>query len=206
MEHFSIQDWIDFARQTEMPERAKAMQKHLDEGCVRCSKNVGVWRQIVEFAKQEPNQQPPESSVHVVKASFALRKIRSLETGRVELAKLVFDSALAAAASGFRGSAASARQLLYKSGSVCIDMYIQPKPGSESMVLTGQLMDSMMPTHGISGVPVSLLCDGNTLSRKQTNDFGEFDFGFEAPHDVQLAFGLDNNCRTLVVPVPDTAA
>ena len=74
------------------------------------------------------------------------------------------------------------------------------------MVLTGQLMDSMMPTHGISGVPVSLLCDGNTLSRKQTNDFGEFDFGFEAPHDVQLAFGLDNNCRTLVVPVPDTAA
>ena len=206
MEHFSTQDWIDFARQTKEPERAKAMQEHLHEGCVECSKNVAVWRRIVKFAQEEPNQQPPESSLHVAKASFAVGKIATVGAGKVEFATLVFDSAQSVIVGGFRGSAASARQLLYKSGSVCVDMYIQPKPGSESMILTGQLMDTMKPTQGIGGVLVSLMCGGNTLSHKETNTFGEFDFGLEAPHDVRLAFELDNDCRTLVVPVPDRTA
>jgi hypothetical protein len=69
------------------------------------------------------------------------------------------------------------------------------------MVLIGQLMDSTKPTRGLGGVLVRLMCGGNTLSNKETNNFGEFDFGFEAPHDVQLAIGLDD-CRTLLVQVP----
>jgi hypothetical protein len=206
MKHFSMLEWIDFARQTGEPERANAMQEHLDQGCIRCSKNVAVWRRIVNFATEELKQEPAGSSLHLVKASFALRKIAAFETGNVELAMLVSDSAQSAAAGGFRGATASPRQLLYKSGTVCIDMYIQPRPGSESIVLTGQLMDSMKPNQGIGGVSVSLVSGGNTVSHKETNNFGEFDFGLESPRDVQLAFGLDNNCRTLVVPVPDRTA
>jgi hypothetical protein len=129
-----------------------------------------------------------------------------LDNSHVERATLVFDSAQTPVADGFRGSIANARQMLFKSGSVCVDMYIQPKPGSESMIVTGQLMDSMLPAHGIGDVSVILICDGKMVSRKKTNAFGEFDFGFEGPQDVQLAFGLNHNCRTLVVSVPGATA
>jgi hypothetical protein len=101
-----------------------------------------------------------------------------------------------------RSGHATARQLLYKSGSVCIDMRMQPTPGSESIVLIGQLLDSMSPGQGMGGVSVSLMSKGDTVSRKKTNDAGEFDFGLEPLRDVQLVFGIGDS-RTIVVSVPE---
>jgi hypothetical protein len=122
--------------------------------------------------------------------------------GKLELARLLFDSALQPIAAGVRGSTAVVRQLLYRSGSVCIDMRMQPKLGSDSVVLMGQLLDSAKPAHGISGVPVSLLSKGDTVSRDKTNEVGEFDFGIDALSQMQLVFGMGDS-RTIVVPVPD---
>jgi hypothetical protein len=120
----------------------------------------------------------------------------------LEVATLVFDSSQAPLTAGIRGATARPRQLLYKSGSLCIDMRMQPKPGTDSMVLIGQLLDSAQPTLGISDVPVSLVCEGDTVARKRTNTFGEFDFGFESLHHSQLIFGIGKR-RTIVVPVPE---
>jgi len=197
-----MQDWIDFARQTKERGQTIAMQRHLDEGCSKCWKNREIWRRVVEVANKESRYGPPEPSIRVVRASFALRKVIPFPAGNLELARLVFDSAQQALAAGVRGGYASARQLLYKSGSVCIDMRMQPKPGSGSVLLIGQLLDSTRPTHGIGDVPVSLLSEGDALSHKKTNDVGEFDFGFEGLRHVQLVFGIGER-RTLVVPVPD---
>jgi hypothetical protein len=202
MKHFSMQDWVDFARQVKDEELTGAMQRHLDEGCAKCLKNLEIWRHLVKFANKEGRYAPPESAVRMVKASFAARQIMSPRTEKFELATLVFDSSQVAVAAGVRGGYVSARQLLYKSGSVCIDMRVQPKPGSDSVVLMGQLLDSARPAHGIGDVPVSLLCEGDTLSRKKTNQVGEFDFGFGALRDVQLVFGI-GEARLLVVPVPN---
>jgi hypothetical protein len=202
MEHFAMHDWIDFVREAIEPLQAAGMQRHLDEGCVECFKNLALWRPLVQFAKQEINQQPPESVVRLVKASFGMQRLAVAEGGEISIATLVFDSARQALAMGVRNTAPCARQLLFRSGSFCIDMRIQPRPGSDDVVLVGQLMDSLQPSRGISGVPVRLLRAGDTVSRKKTDDFGEFDFGFETPHDVQLAFGLKNH-RTLLVAVPD---
>jgi hypothetical protein len=205
MKHFSMQDWIDFARQTKERSQAIAMQRHLDEGCTKCLKNLEAWRQVVDFANKEIAYAPPESSVRNVKASFALCKVTSLPAASFELARLVFDSAQEVVAAGVRGAFVSARQLLYKSGNLCIDMRMQPKPGSDSIVLFGQLLDSTTPAHGIGDVTVSLLSEGDMVSRKKTNDVGEFDFGFGALRHVQLVFGIGGR-RALVVPVPDPEA
>jgi len=202
MKHFSMQDCVDFVRWVKDEEETVAMQKHLDEGCTKCLKNLEIWRHILKFANKESQYAPPESSVRIVEASFAMRGLLSARTEKFELATLVFDSSKVALAAGVRGGYASARQLLYKSGSVCIDMHMQPKPGSESVVLMGQLLDSTRPAHGIGDVPVSLLCEGDTLSRKTTNQVGEFEFGFGAVRDVQLVFGIGES-RLLVVPVPN---
>ena len=146
---------------------------------------------------------PPESSIRAVKAGFRMRKVVPFPSGKLDLAILQFDSAQQPLVAGVRGGGqSSARQLLYKSGTVCIDMRLQPTPGTESMVLIGQLLDSTNPGHGISGIPVSLLSKGDTVSRKQTNQDGEFDFGLESVNDMQLVFGIGNR-RTIVVTVPE---
>ncbi len=156
----------------------------------------------MQLANREKSYEPPAWAVLAVKASFGARKGIPSRQGTLELAKLLFDSALQPAMAGVRGTASISRQLLYKSGSVCIDMRMQPKPGSDSMVLMGQLMDSAKPNQGMSGIAVSLLCKGDTVSRGRTNDVGEFDFGMTAHSQLQLVFGIGDR-RTIVVPVPD---
>jgi len=155
----------------------------------------------MEQAKQLKAVEPPESSVSAVRASFRLRNVVPFPSGKLDLAVLQFDSLLQPLAVGVRSGHNSARQLLYKSGSVCIDMRMQPTPGSESIVLIGQLLDSMDPGHGIGGIPVSLLSKGDTVSRKQTNQDGEFNFDLDSIPDMQLVFGVSDN-RTIVVAVP----
>ena len=202
MTHFSMQDCVDFARGVMEAEGIAKMQQHLKEGCSKCLKNIEIWRHVMKFAKKEAQYTPPDSSIRLVEASFAMRQLMSGGTQKFELATLVFDSSKVVTLAGVRGGYAPARQLLYKSGSVCIDMQMQPKPGSDSVVLMGQLLDSSRPAHGIGDVPVSLLCEGDTLSRKTTNQVGEFEFGFGAVRDVQLVFGIGES-RLLVVPVPN---
>ncbi len=156
----------------------------------------------MNFAIREHSCEPPAWAVRAVNASFAVSKLM-LKPGKLEIAKLLFDSALQPVAAGLRGTTAVARQLLYKSGSVCIDMRMQPKPGSDSVVPIGQLLDSAKPDHGISGIPVSLLSRGETVLRRKTNDVGEFDFGIAVLSQMQLVFGIGKG-QTIVVSVPDS--
>jgi len=156
----------------------------------------------VDIAKIQNTWEPPAWAVRAVNASFAMRKVAPFPTG-MELASLLFDSAMEPIAAGIRGSSAVVRQLLYKSGTVCIDMRMQPKPGSDAMVLMGQIHDSTKPDHGVGGVPVSLLSEGDTVSLGKTNEVGEFDFGITALDHLQLVFGIGGS-RTIIVPVPDS--
>ncbi|HSS97803.1 MAG TPA: hypothetical protein VLK33_12270 [Terriglobales bacterium] len=120
----------------------------------------------------------------------------------VAVAELIFDSATQAGATeGTRGTAPIARQLLFQAGTLCIDMCVQPKPGSDAVVLIGQLLDSRHPDHGIKDIPVQLLCEGTAISNIKTNEVGEFEFGIECPQDLQLSFGITGR-RKLVVPLP----
>jgi hypothetical protein len=122
-----------------------------------------------------------------------------------EVAELVFDSARHPAVAGVRASNVQARQLLYRLGTVCVDVCMQPELGSQEVMMVGQLMDSQKPSHGIGDIPVSLLCRENPVSQNITNAVGEFCFGFRTLHGAQLVFDMSEN-KTLVVPVPDTEA
>jgi hypothetical protein len=203
MEHFPTEQWIDFVRE-KGPKKRKEMQRHIDEQCPQCSKSMNAWRVVMAQVQQSNRTTPPQASVRAVKAGFALRNVVAFPSGKLDLATLQFDSDQQPLAAGMRSGSASARQLLYRSGSVCIDMRMEPTPRSESIVLVGQILDSMNPSHGLGGVPVSLLSKGDTVSRKRTNDNGEFDFGLELGRDMQLVFGIERT-RTIVVAVPETS-
>jgi hypothetical protein len=201
MKHFSMENWIDFVRQTQDEFQTVLMQRHLDERCARCLEIVEIWRRVVNFASQENRCTPPESAVRLVQASFSFHKMLQFPAEGLQLAKMVFDSAQQPSAAGVRGSSTPARQLLYRSGNVCIDLQIQPRLGSGSVVLIGQVLDIATPAYGMGDVSVTLLCGGDLISRKKTNDLGEFDFRFEMLQQVQLVIGIDTN-RKVVVPVP----
>jgi hypothetical protein len=152
------------------------------------------------FAKNQNALAAPESAGRQAKSGFLAHQL-NFKRGETDVALLIFDSALQPLIEGVRGSAA-VRQMLFKSGSIFIDMQIQPTPGSDSRVLIGQLHDSAKPDHGIGGVPVSLFLEGGTVSRNETNQAGEFDFGIHALGKLHLVFGIGDS-RTLIVPVPD---
>lgn len=202
MEHFSAANWVDFVRKIAKPAIMSEMQQHLDEACASCSISLQLWRMVMKQAKQGAQAEPRESSLRAVKAGFRLRKIVRFPSGRLDLARMTFDSDRQPLVAGVRGAHTVARQLLYMSGTICIDMRMQPTPGSELIVLIGQLLDTTNPGHGIGGVPVRLLSKGDTLSSKQTNQDGEFDFGLASGDDVQLVFGMGES-RTIVVAVPE---
>jgi hypothetical protein len=202
MEHFANHDWVDFVNGYTDPSTTEMMRLHLDQDCPACVKSMQLWRLVMKRSNKAIHVEPPETPVQAVKASFAVRKVVAFPSGRLDLAVLQFDSSWQPLAVGMRSGHTSARQLLYKSGSVCIDMRMQPTPGSESIVLIGQLLDAMRPGHGIGGVSVRLLSNGDTLSCKQTNDVGEFDFGLEPVRDMQLVFRIGEN-RAIVVAVPE---
>jgi hypothetical protein len=80
-------------------------------------------------------------------------------------------------------------------------MRLEPKPGSNYVVLVGQLIDAKKPLQGYDAVPVSLLSEGDKLSETKTNQFGEFHFGFESVKHMQLFFGMERSA--VVVPLPE---
>lgn len=155
----------------------------------------------MQLAKQSRKPQQ-ESFSGSRKCRPRARRAAELVIGRTQVAKLVYDSSQALV-SGVRGLAC-ARQLLYTSGSVRIDLQVEPKLGSGSVVVVGQLLDQLRPTQRVGNIPVSLFSRGNPVSSTKTNDFGEFDFAFDAPDDVHISFGLEKE-KTLVVPLPDAS-
>jgi hypothetical protein len=130
---------------------------------------------------------------------------QSLHSEKLRVAELISDSAQPSAVTGVRASNAQARQLLYRMGSLCVDVCMQPELGSLQIMLVGQLLDSQEPGHGLGDIPVSLLCEDIPISQNRTNAVGEFCFGFRALHDAQLVFGIGED-KILIVPVPDTDA
>jgi hypothetical protein len=150
---------------------------------------------------QEESHVRPESLVPEAKASSAIGDRLPFSKFKIDEARLVFDSTRQTSGAAVRSGAVSARQLLYKSGSVCIDMHIQPKLGSISALVTGQLLDSKRHNRAMRDIPVSLIYEGDTISHKKTNAVGEFDFGVDTLRHLQLAFGISKR-RMVMVVVP----
>lgn len=202
MTHFSLTEWADFVRDVASPEMQTSMRTHLDEGCLECLKTAEIWRAVMDFARHEKTYASPARDMHIVETYFAPVPLASSAPEGIAIAQLTFDSFQQVGLAGMRGASSSVpRQLLYKCGTLCIDMRLEPKPGSNYVVLVGQLIDAKKPLKGFGDVPVSLLSHGDTLSETTTNKFGEFHLGFESVKQMQLFFGIEQ--KALVVPLPE---
>jgi hypothetical protein len=193
MKHFSTEEWVDFVNQVIASNQREAMQKHLATGCKRCMETVSLWQKISKTAAAEASYQPSADTVRLAKASYLTTRLNTMQKEPRNLIEVLFDSFLQPAVAGARSVVIGTRQMLYRADPYQIDIQIEPKPGSNRLVITGQLLDLSHP--GVIGRDIQV-----TLSNHRghsviaaTNQFGEFSGEIENSGDLELSIPGDSD-------------
>lgn len=186
MKHFSTEEWIDFVNQLTTSERREDMQQHLAAGCTLCQKTVSLWQKVSVTAATEASYQPSGGSVRLAKAAFATSGLAHPRT-KQGIIEILFDNFAQPALAGTRSVVIGTRQMLYRADPYQIDIQIEPRVGSNRLVVTGQLLDVSYP--GVIGRDVQVTMSnrrGNTVVAL-TNKFGEFSGEIEDSGDLELS-------------------
>src|SRR5690348_6721219 len=130
---------------------------------------------------------PADQIVLSVKASIAIQK----GTRNGTTSELLFDSMAQPLPPGARASVVSGRQLLYRIGSVYVDLEIDRNDNSQRVAMVGQMLDSARPGRPLAGIPVALYEKRRNVARTVSNDNGEFRLEFELKKDLTLALSMD---------------
>ena len=174
MKHYSSQEWADFARNVVGKEQRDGMQRHLERGCTKCTKDLGLWQRVRDTARRLAPSHPPDSVVRSVKGMYGIHGLGRARSAKTTIAQLIFDSLRSPLPAGVRAASAAPRQLLYEAGNHRIDMRFEPRVDSEKVSLVGQILDSTNPEKGVDALPVVLLKGDQIVSECWTNQFGEF--------------------------------
>jgi len=188
MKHFTTEKWIDFVNEALSPKELKEMEKHLKEGCKRCLEAVSMWQRVQKSAVAEKNYQPPADTVRVVKAAFAAAGLKGQRKESRSRISVLFDSFLRPVVEGARSAATDSRQMLYRADPFQIDLQIEAKPGSNDLMVTGQLLDLSNPGIAGKGVPVTLSNLRGHVVHAVSNQNGEFIAEIKNSGDLQITF------------------
>lgn len=167
-----------------------AMQKHIDDGCQQCAATLRTWESVLSVAEKENTLTPPADVVRVVK-SFAATPEASHGV------RLVFDSNMQPATAGIRGSI-SARQLLYQTDNYYVDLRLEPRRESDRACLVGQVMNRSGKDWVARGIAVRLKTGNLPVAETTANQFGEFQFDFEAATDLCISIMQDQDTEVVL--------
>ena len=207
MRHYTLAEWVDFARNVVEGSVKKRMQSHLDTGCARCSRELSLWQRFHRVAQRTSGAQPSQDALRVVRSAFAARRpaksdVRLAHSAIVEL---LFDSFRTPALAGVRSAANRSRQLLYGTASYRIDVRIEPQIDSDKVVLIGQVLNSTDPHERLSEVPVTLWKGRKALAASVTNHQGEFQLECEMDSGFRLMLTLPGQ-REVSLPLIEPTA
>ena len=183
VKHFDDAAWSDFVRKVVPSEAALEMQRHVDAGCQQCQAVVATWTGVYSVANKEAAYTPPADAVRIVTSQF-IEFARQRE--KRQWARLVFDSSLQPLAAGLRG-AVSARQFLYETDELYVDLRIEPHKEAARLFLVGQILNRGQGRHRAQEIPVQLLKGNLAIAGTATNQFGEFQLEFDPGQDLCLA-------------------
>jgi len=198
MEHFAAEEWVDFAREVGANEKQQAMEKHLNSGCEACRAALNFWTDTTRNASQEASYEPPSYILRNVKAMSALYLSLPGGSSSVGLARLIMDSSWHEAAAGVRSAGALPSQLLYKFGTMNIDLRIEQIPASRRISIIGQVLDVSTKRLMIADAQVVPLYERGDAQITTTNEFGEFELECESVSNMYLAVRLDKRMEIWV--------
>jgi hypothetical protein len=201
MKHYSLEKWVDFARDVIREDEKAKMQSHLNTGCAECSKELNLWRRLQQVAQRESAYEPADGAVRTVNALFANRRKDRGRYAKSGAVALLFDSFRSPLAAGVRSAAGStSRQLLYGADNYRIDVRIEPQMDRERAVLIGQVLNSADPDEHLSHVPVALWKGKKMLAECVTSQFGEFQMDCDLEGGFRLLVELPGQ-REISLPL-----
>jgi hypothetical protein len=198
MKHFTTEECIDFVNQVISSSKKDELQKHLEQGCKRCSRTVLRWQRVGRIAKAEAELEPPPDAVRIAKASYAAANLGRKRGLAGTLAELLFDSFLQPAVEGSRSFGTESRQMLYRADPYQVDLQIEAKPDGRALVVTGQLRDYRHPDDACRNVPVMISNLRGPVIQTLTNQHGEFREEIKYSGDVELVFTGSNNKPVII--------
>lgn len=204
-EHFTEEDWFDFAHQQAAPSLRASLERHLEKGCSRCSQTVRLWSVVLDVADRQAAYRPPDEALRQLRGLFALRRPKGLLERVAAKAALVFDSFREPQAIGVRAAGPSPRQLLYKAGRYAIRLRLETAPDSERLSIVGQLVNEHQSPAAVQDIAVLALKGRKTLDRTLTNHLGEFVLEPDAAENLRLCVGVAEIGTFTVEPRPATA-
>jgi hypothetical protein len=188
MKHFSTEEWVDFVNQVITTNQRDAMQRHLAT-CGACKQTVALWQKVHDQALAEAAYQPDLNTVRLAKAVFASssRAAAPQQKSTGNAIELLFDSFRQPALAGARSVVIGTRQMLYRADPYQIDIQIEPKPGTNRLVITGQLLEIGSSVLTATGIRVTLSNHRGNSVIVTTNEFGEFSAELENSGDLELS-------------------
>jgi len=187
MKHIPQRSLAEFVRKSLPYVEVARVQEHIAR-CTECRDLADIFQRVVRTGTNEPAYEPPEGIVRAVKAYFQAERQRVAEPAGIF--ELLFDSFAQPVAAGTRASVASARQLLYRIGSVYVDMRVDSETNSDRAALVGQMLDSAHPGRPVAGVPVILMDGKKSLVSTISNNNGEFHLEFLLKNNLRLSVAV----------------
>jgi hypothetical protein len=195
MVHFSGETWADFVRGVGACEATRELEEHLASSCPECKTAISLWGRLASLAAREGDYAPPKNLVCLVKLQFASKQ--AAEPQGWMIAQMIFDSATQPLPLGVRSGAASARQLVYESEGLTVDLRFERKQHSNTISAAGQVLDKEAPLSWLGNVAIVLWTDkGQMVTKTLANDYGEFRFEFEHQDELRISI-ITANRRTL---------
>jgi hypothetical protein len=203
MRHYSLERWVDFARNVIDEDEKKKMQSHLDGGCSQCSKELSMWQRLQRFTRRDATYSPPAGAVRIASARLATENTRGSRHSRPRIASVLFDGSSSPLAFGVR-STQNAKQVLYGAGTYRIDVRMEPQMDSDKVILIGQVLNSADPDARLSDIPVTLSKGRKVLAQSTTSQFGEFQIEWHLDAGFRLAVMLPGR-NEVTLPLIDPA-
>jgi hypothetical protein len=196
MGHFSEQAWVDFVRGFEQAERPQ-MELHLTRACSDCTQIHDTWKRVNTATMRESLYSVPASVVRLIKLEFA-----STQSGEIKppvFANLTFDTFAKPVLAGIRSAAASARQMLYETEGLAVDLRFDRSPASKFVRATGQILGKREPYAAVAEATVMLWTSkGLPITETKTNAFGEFNLEFEPQNGLRLSIDTHSEATVRV--------
>jgi hypothetical protein len=198
--HYSSEQWADYVRGATPARQSAEMERHLDAGCAKCRRAGATWKTVLKLARREAGYRPPDRAIRLAKSYFAMRRIEEKQSIVPNVARLVFDSFRQPQLAGVRSLAPAPRHYVYQSGSLLVDVWMDPAKESIPAILTGQVLDQSSPAKAVEEMLVKLRSGGADLAATSTNQFGEFHFVLTpaARADINLTIGESDRTAVLI--------
>ena len=203
LRHFDITEWADYVRKLSSPEQMREMDVHLQDGCVKCNKTLGLLARFATICLREGAYEVPRDAEQRVKALATRDKAPNRPLLERIWASLVYDGLSNPQPVGVRGGHQIDRHSLFYAGDYSVDLRFEHEKGSVNMVLVGQIANQKAPDDVIANVLVMLVAGSvagsRELARSMSNSFGEFQMEYIPEKDLRLLVPLESRGLELEV-------